>query len=242
MGETSLNRSVAPAAPFAHQLDDELSRPIHDTLVRLRRIEADVGEKRTDTRERILTSALRLFATLGFQATSIRTIAHEVGIKAPGVYSHFNSKEALLAAAVARALAEFLDFVTAPDAELESAELLEFIVRKHVRFQLANAQVAMPSDSLMANVQFLQEIDQHDRDALRDAQRVYVDVMAAAIAQYQGLRLSQPRTYAHVVITVCDGVNRWYQQGGRLSAPEVENFIWELVQAAVASGGSEIVP
>lgn len=235
MGEAWVNESVAPAAPFAHQLDDELARPIHETLVRLRRIEADVGEKRTDTRERILASALRLFATTGFQATSIRTIAHEVGIKAPGVYSHFDSKEAILSAAVARALGEFLEFVTAPDPNLESAEILEFIVRKHVRFQIANAQVAMPSDSLIANVQFLQEIDPYDRDALRDAQRVYVDVMATAIARHQGARLSQPRTYAHVVITVCDGVNRWYRDGGRLSAAEVEDFIWELVQAAVAS-------
>lgn len=235
MGETWVNEWVAPTTPFAHQFDGALARSMQDTLARLRRIEADFGEKRTDTRERILASALRLFGTVGFQATSIRRIAYEVGIKAPGVYSHFDSKEAILAAAVARALGEFLEFVTAPDADLESAQLLEFIVRKHVRFQIGNAQVAMPSDSLMGNVQFLQEIDQGDRDALRDAQRVYVDVMAAAVAGYRGPQVSQPRTLAHVVITVCDGVNRWYRDGGRLSAAEVENFIWGLVQAAVTS-------
>lgn len=229
---------VAPTAPFAHQIDDELAPPIQETLARLRRIEADVGEKRSDTRERILASALRLFATSGFQATSIRTIAHEVGIKAPGVYSHFASKEAILSAAVARALGEFLEFLIAPDVGLDAADLFEFIVRKHVRFQIANAQLAMPSDSLMANVQFLQEIDPDDRDALRDAQRVYVDVMTVAIARYQGSHSSQPRTYAHVVITMCDGVNRWYRPGGRMSAAEVEDFIWALVQAAAAAEAS----
>ncbi len=233
MSKAPVSASGATEESFAHQLGVELARPIDEALARLRLVDPDVGEKRSDTRERILATALRLFASAGFQGTSIRTIAQEVGIKAPGVYSHFDSKEAILAAAVARALGEFLEFVTRPDEGLSTVELLEFVVRKHVRFQIANAQVAMPSDSLMANVQFLQEIEDRHRDALRDAQRAYVDLVAAAIARHQGSTPSQPRTYAHVTITICDGVNRWYREGGRMGAAEVEDFMWFLVRASL---------
>jgi AcrR family transcriptional regulator len=53
------------------------------------------------TRVRILVEASKLFAEAGYAGTSTRDIADAVGIKQPGLYSHFGSK-----AEVFRALAE----------------------------------------------------------------------------------------------------------------------------------------
>lgn len=53
------------------------------------------------TRERILVEASKLFAQAGYAGTSTRDIADAVGIKQPGLYSHFGSK-----AEVFKALAE----------------------------------------------------------------------------------------------------------------------------------------
>lgn len=47
------------------------------------------------TRELILLSASRLFATRGYLGTSTREIAAEVGIRQPSMYSHFTSKQAI---------------------------------------------------------------------------------------------------------------------------------------------------
>lgn len=60
------------------------------------------------TRERILDSALRLFAEQGYQATSVGEIETAVGLKprSGGLYKHFPSKRALLDAAMARRLDE----------------------------------------------------------------------------------------------------------------------------------------
>ncbi len=202
-------------------------------LSRLEMIDPDVGERRSDTRERILGAALRLFASAGFLGTSIREIAHEVGIKPPGVYSHFESKEAILAAAVARALADSLRFVVEPDDSINDADEVEFLVRKHVRFQIANAAIAMPSETLLANVRILQELDRHHLDALQDAERLYVGLFETAIARFVGPGAENPRTLAHVIITMCDGVNRWYRPGGRMDVTEVELYIWKLARAAL---------
>ncbi|SMC85752.1 TetR/AcrR family transcriptional regulator [Papillibacter cinnamivorans] len=49
--------------------------------------------KRTNTRQRILSEALRLFAAGGFDAVRVQQIADAVGIRAPSLYKHFKSKQ-----------------------------------------------------------------------------------------------------------------------------------------------------
>lgn len=48
------------------------------------------------TRDRIPLVALRLFAAKGYDATSMREIAEELGITKPALYYHFDSKEAIV--------------------------------------------------------------------------------------------------------------------------------------------------
>lgn len=59
------------------------------------------------TRERLLEAALRLFAEHGFASVSVGQIEQEVGLvpRRGALYRHFNSKEALLEAAVEAHLA-----------------------------------------------------------------------------------------------------------------------------------------
>lgn len=59
------------------------------------------------TRERIVDEAMRLFSERGYAATSISTIEAAAGLSpgAGGLYHHFDSKQAVLAAGVERQLA-----------------------------------------------------------------------------------------------------------------------------------------
>lgn len=50
----------------------------------------------TSTKEKILETALTLFAQNGFNGTSVEQIAQDVGIKAPSLYKHFKGKEDIL--------------------------------------------------------------------------------------------------------------------------------------------------
>ena len=49
-----------------------------------------------NTKREIITAALDLFSTQGFEATSISQIADAVGIRKASLYSHFESKQAIL--------------------------------------------------------------------------------------------------------------------------------------------------
>jgi len=56
--------------------------------------------KQEDTRQRILEKALELFAARGYDAVSVAEIAEAVGIRAPSLYNHFPSKQAIFDAIV----------------------------------------------------------------------------------------------------------------------------------------------
>lgn len=56
--------------------------------------------KKEATKEKILQKALELFSTYGYDAVSVGTIADAVGIKAPSLYNHFESKKAIFDAIV----------------------------------------------------------------------------------------------------------------------------------------------
>ena len=57
-----------------------------------------------NTKTRILDTAERLFAHQGIEATSLRTITAEAGVNLAAVNYHFQSKEALMHAVIARRL------------------------------------------------------------------------------------------------------------------------------------------
>ncbi len=55
------------------------------------------------TKKAILRVAARLFATRGFEATSVREIVEAAGVTKPTLYYYFGSKEGLATGALDRA-------------------------------------------------------------------------------------------------------------------------------------------
>ncbi len=70
------------------------------------RTDEQLEQIREDSRERILASALRLFAEHGFTATSVRMIAQDAGISQGLLYNYFDGKVALLRAILSRMVAD----------------------------------------------------------------------------------------------------------------------------------------
>ena len=62
---------------------------------------------RGNTKQAILEASLELFSVQGFEATSISQIADAVGIRKASLYSHFDSKQAILDAIVKEVLRQY---------------------------------------------------------------------------------------------------------------------------------------
>lgn len=63
--------------------------------------------KQEDTKRKIIEKALELFSAKGYDSVSVGEIAKAVGIKAPSLYNHFSSKQAIFDAIVAETAAQY---------------------------------------------------------------------------------------------------------------------------------------
>lgn len=100
------------------------------------------------TRGRILEAALVLFAERGFAGASIRDIAEKTGLRSATLYSHYESKERILADivlighevhhAALRATADGVD---------EPAARLTALVKAHVRFHAEHPRLALVANA-----------------------------------------------------------------------------------------------
>lgn len=63
--------------------------------------------KQEDTKQKILDKALELFSARGYDPVSVDQIARAVGIKAPSLYNHFPSKQAIFDAIVESTAAQY---------------------------------------------------------------------------------------------------------------------------------------
>ena len=88
------------------------------------------------SRRLILETALRLFAERGYSGTSIRDIAAACGLQGPTIYSHYPSKEHVLAELVRIAHEEHLRRVRAAllDSQPDPRDQIRAYVRAHVGF------------------------------------------------------------------------------------------------------------
>jgi AcrR family transcriptional regulator len=82
-------------APPAHLTDDALSPKFAQATKAKRRA---LAHDATSTRERILDVALDLFMAQGYDGTSLRQIAEQLGVTKAALYYHFESKEDILRA------------------------------------------------------------------------------------------------------------------------------------------------
>lgn len=92
------------------------------------------GQRRSgdETRSAALRIALELFTRQGYDATSLRQIADELGINKASLYYHFPSKEAMLRALFAERGLETQEVIGWLDEQPASADLLERAVLRWV--------------------------------------------------------------------------------------------------------------
>ena len=95
------------------------------------------------TAERILDAAEQMFASNGYDATSLGDVADEVGIRGPGIYKHFKNKQALFEAVVARLLDPIRDMLAQTAEEVTESEVFsKTLIRSILTYHFGNPNFA----------------------------------------------------------------------------------------------------
>lgn len=78
--------------------------------------------KQDDTKQKIINKALELFAAKGYDSVSVGEIAKAVGIKAPSLYNHYPSKQAIFDAIVESTAEQYDEDTNKIDIHVQNAE------------------------------------------------------------------------------------------------------------------------
>jgi AcrR family transcriptional regulator len=182
-------------------------------------------------RERILAAAIEIAADRGFEACTVKAVATAVGIKAPGLYSHFPSKEAIITEAVSRVLTDFSVRVGGPVEPGEPEAALRETVRRHVLYQIENLRIATVTDLLLNRQSTHHFLPAADYASLLEVQRSYFNLVRDRVTAFAPTPLGATTTVASMaIIAMCDRVASWYRPDGALSANEVAEQHWQLAR------------
>ncbi|WP_162606298.1 TetR/AcrR family transcriptional regulator [Jiangella asiatica] len=194
-----------------------------------------------DTRERILSTAIVLFAGRGYAGTSMRHVATRVGIKAASLYAHFpQGKEQLLREGLDEIFDAFLRFVTEPlAADLGTVEQLRVVLGRHVHWQLSFADQAAAWDTALEQFSLDDELPSDYAMELRARQDLYHSYVMALVTEVSDAPSARERALA--ILALCDRAKLWHTSGsGSQQTPDqVAEFIWsmarDLVQPSAAA-------
>lgn len=106
--------------------------------------------ERGNTKQEILEAALELFSVQGYEATSISQIAGAVGIRKASLYSHFESKQAILDALVEDILEQYAAHSIFAKAERErpdaakvlTADAAAQMIRRQIHYILHDPHIS----------------------------------------------------------------------------------------------------
>ena len=90
------------------------------------------AEQKAETRGKILNAAARLFRESGYDGVGVDAIMSEAGLTAGGFYSHFSSKEALFAEAMATAVDPGKALRMAKNMTLDAADPLGALIKGYL--------------------------------------------------------------------------------------------------------------
>lgn len=186
------------------------------------------GRAKADRHAALLREAARLFAERGYSGVSLEDLGAAVGVSGPAVYRHFANKQALLSdilVSVSERLLAGGERVL--DASSDAATRLRELVRFHVDFALADADVIRVQDRDLAS------LDDTARHTVRRLQREYVDLWVDVLSElHPGVAEADLRVRAHACFGLINSTSHIARRTRDLSSDGAMRGILESMATA----------
>ena len=195
-------------------------------------------------KKKILETSMNLFASRGFEGTSIREISRAMNMSISGIYYYFGSKEGLVEAIIEsnsqRLITELRRIV---DAEKEPLARFRKLVETNIRM---SGEYPREAKIFFLNEEHLtKEGRKKNRQVQREILEMYINELGALQAGGY-LECKNITVMAFNVLSVVLGFPRWYLPDGKLSLEEVVQeligFIMQGVLGVKAPGSAPESP
>jgi AcrR family transcriptional regulator len=186
-----------------------------------------------DRQTQLLQIACRFFARYGYKGTSLRDIAEEAKITKAALYYHFPNKNSLYERIVLEGLRVLVEEVTEATSHGTTAR------EKLHAFMLTTAQIYVRDPDLWtagSNAFWVDE-DSVPRKAAIDLRDRYEKLLRACIQQ--GVQAGEfkdvdPALTGRMVLSMINGLARWFRPGGRLNIVQVIDQYLDIVLGGIA--------
>lgn len=177
-------------------------------------------------RERILAAVADLVAERGYRAVAMADFGAAVGVTAPAIYRHFDSKAALLEALFDQVIDRLLS---------HAGEIVESATDDQVALsRLVAEQVDFAVDERKMVAVYVQEVHNipgEDRRRLRRKQRLYVEEWVHLMRELlPDLSEAEARTRVHAAIAAVQSVHNF---DSALRRGELDSVLTEAAHAVV---------
>lgn len=204
-----------------------------------------IGSDGTRTRIAIRDAAIRLIADVGYEALSMRRLAHEVGLGAAALYRYFPTKQAMLFDLLKGHMDDLLSAWAKadPGPRPTPPERLRVFAQFHMRHHYSRA------DSLFLSYMELRSLDPENFTLIENLRRSYehaiAEIVEAGVAS-GAFRQQDSRVTARAIIALLNGLPVWYREGGALTREAVEalylDMVAGLVGATQTTGNARLTP
>jgi TetR/AcrR family transcriptional regulator, transcriptional repressor for nem operon len=138
------------------------------------------GSRKDETRERILRAAARAIRKHGYEGVGVADVMKEVGLTHGGFYAHFDSRDALLAAAADQAGAESIEYLARAIAAAKPGQELMTLVETY----LSDGHLAAPEQGC-AIAAAGSEVPRQQAEVRRAASRRIKDMIGLIERQFR---------------------------------------------------------
>lgn len=182
-----------------------------------------------DKRASILREAAQLFATQGFDRTSMNEIAQALGVSKALFYHYYRSKDALLFDIIRNHLVELVEAAEeANDARLSPHDRLHAVI-------VAIFECYRDADSQhKIQINHLGQLPEAQQAELKSSERRLVDVISSIVA---ALNPALPRDLVRpVTMSIFGTLNwkyMWFREGGRISHADYAALVTRMFVAAI---------
>lgn len=182
-----------------------------------------------DTHQRLLESAVHLFAVRGFHGTGIRDLAAGANLSSATLYHYMGTKERLLFQIMQDALQRLVLAARVIESQSEDVRVrIAGLVRMHVITHALRRDASNVVDNQVS------ALDPDDRVLIIQQRDSYEKFWADAIAEgvAEGLFSVPDQSAARIaLLEMCSGVARWYSVDGRHSPDQIADIHVELAAA-----------
>jgi TetR/AcrR family transcriptional regulator, cholesterol catabolism regulator len=198
---------------------------------------AKTANERTGAARQILDATARLLRYRGYEATTTRAIAQDVGLKAGSIYHHFPSKDAIVQAVVNEGVEVVRDAVVAALAALPAdagpRKRIEAAVQAHLLSSLEH------SDYTSASIRAFAFLPDHIRVECRTERRRYEDVWRVLVEAAHDAHCFAPDVSADAVRLLLLGALNWAGEWYRPNGLSIEKIAHDFTSCVLRDGGGE---